>query len=186
MNTSNENNSGDFIKHREVSLSLSLPPLAFPLSPLSTTLLNTKTVFLFFEDGLAHTRTYTHRLDYDLRFSSARPSATKYLRLETARRRPLKNAAARSGGAAIVRERDPRRNGDISGCCNNLDFRTPGRVALSRDHVAEHNAVEPSRVVVGKGPSKHTPNTDDGSADDKAFSRPKRDTKDSPDSRKII
>lgn len=73
----------------------------------------------------------------------------------------------------------PRRNGDISGCCNNLDFRTPGRVALSRDHVAEHNAVEPSRVVVGKGPSKHTPNTDDGSADDKAFSRPKRDTKDS-------
>lgn len=30
----------------------------------------------------------------------------------------------------------PGRTGKISGCCNNLDPRTPGRVALSRDHAA--------------------------------------------------
>lgn len=76
------------------------------------------------EDGLA-------KLDYDLRFLVVVPSATKYLRLETARRRPLK--ARRVVGRPLFVNGSPRRTRGISGCCNNLDPRTPGRMALSRE-----------------------------------------------------
>lgn len=50
-------------------------------------------------------------------------------------------------------------------------------LAIARD---EYNA---ARGRKEKRTFQHTPDIHDGSADDKAFSRPKRNTKDSPDSR---